>query len=152
LLKYTRIIDWRTNTSDTERYDNAEEDPSCVYFDKYYPPTKHKTDTSEKATKSFGKCHTYDNSRISKKRTRKKTKLELHTNVSQTEYLVRFRAGIDGRILPVHQWLFLEEHPLMVSVALVWAKVMEVPNNIHASQNGNPNNNNKNSPNSQKII
>ena len=41
--------------------------------------------------------------------------------VGRTQYLVRFRAGIDGRKIPVHQWMFLEEHAVAVGVGLVWA-------------------------------
>ena len=41
--------------------------------------------------------------------------------VGRTQYLVRFRAGIDGRKIPVHQWIFLEEHAVAVGVGLVWA-------------------------------
>lgn len=40
--------------------------------------------------------------------------------IGRTQYLVRFRAGVDGRKIPVHQWIFLEEHALNVGVALVW--------------------------------
>jgi len=41
--------------------------------------------------------------------------------IARTQYLVRFRAGIDGRKIPVHQWIFLEEHAVSVGVGLVWA-------------------------------
>ena len=41
--------------------------------------------------------------------------------VGRTQYLVRFRAGIDGRKIPVHQWMFLEEHAVAVGVGLIWA-------------------------------
>lgn len=40
--------------------------------------------------------------------------------IARTQYLVRFRAGIDGRKVPVHQWMFLEEHAVSVGVGLVW--------------------------------
>lgn len=48
--------------------------------------------------------------------------MTLDKNIGCTQYLVRFRAGLDGRKIATHQWLFLEEHPIMVGVVTVWAK------------------------------
>lgn len=39
----------------------------------------------------------------------------------RTEYLVVFKAGIDGRKKTIQQWLIFEEHSLAVSCAWVWA-------------------------------
>lgn len=36
-------------------------------------------------------------------------------------YLVRFRPGVEGRKVAVHEWIFLEEHPIMLAFSLVWA-------------------------------
>ena len=60
--------------------------------------------------------------------------------VARTQYLVRFRAGIDGRKVPVHQWIFLEEHAVSVGVGLVWVNPSgqtgtKVANNIESSDN-----------------
>ena len=60
--------------------------------------------------------------------------------VARTQYLVRFRAGIDGRKVPVHQWMFLEEHAVSVGVGLVWINPSgqtgtKVANNIETSDN-----------------
>ena len=46
----------------------------------------------------------------------------LDQSIGCTQYLVRFRAGVDGRKVAIHQWLFLEEHSIMVGVATVWVK------------------------------
>jgi len=51
--------------------------------------------------------------------------VKLDRDIASTQYLVRFRARIDGRKSAVHQWLYLEEHPLMVGVNIVWAKLQE---------------------------
>lgn len=50
-------------------------------------------------------------------------RLHIDFSLGVTQYLVRFRAGIDGRKVALHQWLFLEEHAVMVGVAAVWIKV-----------------------------
>jgi len=47
----------------------------------------------------------------------------LDKQIGQTQYLVRFRARADGRKVAVQQWLYLEEHPIMVGVNIVWAKL-----------------------------
>ena len=49
--------------------------------------------------------------------------LETDDDINRTQYLVRFRQGVDARRVAVHQWLYLEEHPLAVGVALVWANI-----------------------------
>jgi len=48
--------------------------------------------------------------------------LIIDQDIGRTQFLIRFRAGIEGRKVAVHEWLFLEEHPLMVGLNLVWAK------------------------------
>lgn len=45
----------------------------------------------------------------------------LDRDIGRTQYLIRFRAGVEGRKVPIHEWIFLEEHPIMVAVSLVWA-------------------------------
>jgi len=50
-------------------------------------------------------------------------KLLLDKDIGKTQYLIRFRAGLEGRKIAVHEWVFLEEHPIMVAIGLVWAKV-----------------------------
>ena len=47
----------------------------------------------------------------------------LDKEIGRIQYLVRFRSGREGRKSTVHQWIFLEEHPVMVGVAVVWANV-----------------------------
>lgn len=47
----------------------------------------------------------------------------LDRDIGRTQYLVRFRARMEGRRSTVHQWLYLEEHPLMVGVAIVWINI-----------------------------
>jgi hypothetical protein len=44
-------------------------------------------------------------------------------DIASTQYLVRFRSRIEGRKSTVHQWLYLEEHPCMVGVNIVWANL-----------------------------
>jgi len=61
--------------------------------------------------------------------------------IGRTQYLVRFRAGIDGRKISVHQWMFLEEHSVAVGVGLVWANPSgrngdKVAASTEASHNG----------------
>lgn len=43
--------------------------------------------------------------------------------VSSTLYLIRFREGVEGRKVPVHQWIYLEEHAVTVGGNICWAKV-----------------------------
>lgn len=52
--------------------------------------------------------------------------ISLDQSLGRTQYLVRFRAGLDGRKVALHQWLFLEEHPILVGVATVWAKAPKI--------------------------
>jgi len=47
----------------------------------------------------------------------------LDEQIGQAQYLVRFRARAEGRKVAVQQWLYLEEHPIMVGVNIVWAKL-----------------------------
>ena len=51
--------------------------------------------------------------------TRTRTLL-LDKDIGRTIYLLRFRAGIEGRKIPVHEWIFLEEHPIMIGMSIVW--------------------------------
>ncbi|KAL3798345.1 hypothetical protein HJC23_004998 [Cyclotella cryptica] len=44
-------------------------------------------------------------------------------DISNTMYLVRFREGVDGRKVNVHQWLYLEEHAVIVGAEVCWAKI-----------------------------
>jgi len=41
-------------------------------------------------------------------------------DTSSTEYLIRFRSGVEGRGIPVHRWVTLEEHAIAIGVTLVW--------------------------------
>lgn len=59
------------------------------------------------------------------KQPRPSSHIKLDRDIASTQYLVRFRSGIEGRKSTVHQWLYLEEHPLMVGVNIVWANVHE---------------------------
>jgi hypothetical protein len=56
--------------------------------------------------------------------TNKKTNQETSNRVKlpslRAEFLVRFKAGTDGRKVAVHQWLVLEEHAISVGVGTVW--------------------------------
>ncbi len=54
-----------------------------------------------------------------------KSDILLDKDIGRTQYLVRFRADIEGRKIPVQQWLFLEEHPILVGVAIIWARFDE---------------------------
>ncbi len=65
-----------------------------------------------------------------------KTKLGIDPNIARTEFLIRFRSGFDGRKVPLHQWLYLEEHPLMVGLVLAWVKVHSFvqPPQIHSTK------------------
>jgi len=41
----------------------------------------------------------------------------------KAEFLVRFKAGQDGRKVAVHHWLILEEHALSVGIAVAWCNI-----------------------------
>jgi len=43
--------------------------------------------------------------------------------IAKTLYLVRFREGVDGRNIAVHEWIYLEEHAVTVGGNVCWAKV-----------------------------
>lgn len=43
--------------------------------------------------------------------------------ICNTLYLIRFRDGVDGRKIAVHQWIYLEEHAVTVGGEVCWAKV-----------------------------
>lgn len=43
--------------------------------------------------------------------------------ISRTLFFVRFRPGVEGRKLAVHQWIFLEEHAVAVGSEICWGKV-----------------------------
>lgn len=47
----------------------------------------------------------------------------LDRDIGQVQYLVRFRARIEGRKVALQQWLYLEEHPIMLGLNVIWAKV-----------------------------
>ena len=49
--------------------------------------------------------------------------IKLDRDIGRTLYLVRFRSNIEGRKIALQQWIYLEEHPVMVGVAIVWAKI-----------------------------
>ena len=49
--------------------------------------------------------------------------LDLDNEIARTQYLVRFEGGVEDRKVPVHQWLYLEEHPVMVAVSLNWTNI-----------------------------
>lgn len=44
-------------------------------------------------------------------------------DISKTMYLVRFREGVEGRKVTLHQWLYLEEHAVIVGAEVCWAKI-----------------------------
>lgn len=44
-------------------------------------------------------------------------------NIVRTKFLVRFRHGCEGRKISVHQWIYLEEHAVVVGGEICWAKV-----------------------------
>ena len=50
--------------------------------------------------------------------------------LNQVEFLIRFRAGMNGRKITVHGWIVLEEHSLMVGIMLIWVQF-----NLLLSQN-----------------
>jgi len=49
--------------------------------------------------------------------------LLLDQDINRIQYLVRFRAGAEGRLVVVHEWLYLEEHSVMVGLRLVWVNL-----------------------------
>lgn len=46
-------------------------------------------------------------------------------DISKTMYLVRFREGMDGRKVAIHQWIYLEEHSVKVGGEVCWAKTSD---------------------------
>eukprot|EP00956_Cyclotella_meneghiniana_P008507 scaffold11526_cov69-Cyclotella_meneghiniana.AAC.1 len=46
----------------------------------------------------------------------------LDSDISTTMYLVRFREGMDGRKVAIHQWVYLEEHSVRVGGEVCWAR------------------------------
>ena len=52
-----------------------------------------------------------------------KSSILLDKDIGRIQYLVRFRAGVEGRKIAVHEWIFLEEHPIMVAVSLAWVNM-----------------------------
>jgi hypothetical protein len=49
--------------------------------------------------------------------------LQLDNEIGRTQYLVRFEGGVEDRKVAVHQWIYLEEHPVMVAVSLNWTNI-----------------------------
>ena len=47
----------------------------------------------------------------------------LDSDIGRTQYLLRFRARVGGRKVAMQQWIYLEEHAVMVGVQIVWANV-----------------------------
>lgn len=43
--------------------------------------------------------------------------------ICSTLFLVRFRHGVEGRKIAVHQWIYLEEHAVTIGGEVCWAKV-----------------------------
>eukprot|EP00581_Thalassiosira_minuscula_P018607 CAMPEP_0183733886 /NCGR_PEP_ID=MMETSP0737-20130205/42307_1 /TAXON_ID=385413 /ORGANISM="Thalassiosira miniscula, Strain CCMP1093" /LENGTH=867 /DNA_ID=CAMNT_0025967247 /DNA_START=14 /DNA_END=2617 /DNA_ORIENTATION=+ len=43
--------------------------------------------------------------------------------ICSTLFLIRFRHGVEGRKVTVHQWIYLEEHAITVGGEICWAKV-----------------------------
>ena len=58
----------------------------------------------------------------------------LDKDIGRTQYLIRFRAGVEGRKLAVHEWIFLEEHSIMVSISLAWVNLDLLGNQQHAKE------------------
>ena len=49
----------------------------------------------------------------------------LDKRISDTMYLVRFREGVDGRKVAIHQWIYLEEHAVKIGGEVCWAKISD---------------------------
>jgi hypothetical protein len=47
----------------------------------------------------------------------------LDRDIGRTQYLVRFRARTEGRKVTVQQWMYLEEHPIVVGIIIIWVNV-----------------------------
>ena len=43
--------------------------------------------------------------------------------ISRTLFFVRFRQGIQGRRIAVHQWIYLEEHAVAIGGEICWGKI-----------------------------
>jgi hypothetical protein len=43
--------------------------------------------------------------------------------ISRTLFFVRFRQGIEGRRIAVHQWIYLEEHAVAIGGEICWGKI-----------------------------
>jgi hypothetical protein len=50
-------------------------------------------------------------------------------NISRKLYLVRFRQGMEGRKIAVHEWIYLEEHAVAIGGEICWANVGSHSNN-----------------------
>ncbi len=51
--------------------------------------------------------------------------------ISRTLFFVRFRQGIEGRRIAVHQWIYLEEHAVAIGGEICWGKVGNGTNNAN---------------------
>lgn len=52
-------------------------------------------------------------------------------NITRKLYLVRFRHGIEGRKIAVHEWIYLEEHAVAIGGEICWAKVGNTSHNAN---------------------
>lgn len=68
---------------------------------------------------------------------------------TQTEYLVRFRAGVDGRKIALHRWIRLEDHAVMVGLFMIWIKVVRT---VTESGQSNSKNNGNSDGNKNQLL
>lgn len=122
-----RIVDWRSVLSTTKSGGEVEDKGSSspqTGAEEDEPPKK-------KTKKPKGKGKSKQDKQANRNEASPTTTIhsssassganKFDSAVGRTQFLVRFRAGIDGRKIPVHQWMFLEEHAVAVGVGLVWA-------------------------------
>jgi hypothetical protein len=100
-----RIIDWRAREGTLQ--------------------TKSQYIASLQKKKKPSACSTSSRStsRTSRGRQSDSQQLGLDPDIAGVQYLVRFRHGVGGRKIALHQWLYLEEHPLSIGAGLIWVKV-----------------------------
>ena len=124
-----RIVDWRNVPSTTTKSSSGEVEGSSetqTGAEEDEPPKKKNKKSKGAVSKSRSKQDKETNVNEAPSITTTPSAASSGTDkfdsaVGRTQYLVRFRAGIDGRKIPVHQWIFLEEHAVAVGVGLVWA-------------------------------
>ena len=124
-----RIVDWRnvpltTTKSSSGEVEDSSETQTGAEEDE--PPKKKNKKSKGAVSKSRSKQDKETNVNEAPSITTTPSAASSGTDkfdsaIGRTQYLVRFRAGIDGRKIPVHQWIFLEEHAVAVGVGLVWA-------------------------------